>query len=432
MASLARADRRNLLPNSRLQSLASSMAAWAFASVLTTLTPAALAGPDPAGSTLTQKTTVRLPASNTDAELSATIARLDSPDLLTRYEAHRDLFQNAAISLDDLVRAMGRDGLSAEQRVRLEDIAESRFRRSDKGALGVSFMESPTSERIVIDAPLTNWDSARVLRPGDVLVSLDGRLIAGRDDVRIAVLSHDPGDEVALVFERDGMIMRSMVRLGRFADLEDQRNTLNLDVLRTAWEARLERVLGNTRATDTVVRTGVRRSDIARSERTLMAAQLAAAAQPPESLDTAAQAAGPNGIAMVPAGEEPEPRAFAAAGLGGAITSESYQSLDPARNTPNRRFGNGGVRIQRPGQAGNAANPGEVANLVRFLEMQRSQREAVIKDLEARANDPTLNRVQRDGIRDLMDANRERMREIDMQLRALRGVDAQPAAPKVP
>jgi hypothetical protein len=244
--------------------------------------------------------------------LNDLIARLDSSDLLARIEAHRELFQNDLITLPQLTQSLGRDDLTSEQRTRLNDIGYARFRRAPRAAMGVSYLENQQVERIVIEAPLTNWDSARVLRPGDALVTIDGRAIAKQEDVRISVLSHDPGDQVVVVFERDGVVMRSTIRLGNFADLNETRVVMDRDPYPQAWQLRLERELGTGKAGERVVELGIKPRELSKADRALRAAMLT----PPRELEMAAASAAPGSILLVPdrAGEAGEDRTLVAAG----------------------------------------------------------------------------------------------------------------------
>jgi len=351
--------------------------------------------------------------------LADELARLDSADLKERIAAHRALFQNSSITLDQLTRALGRPELSSEQRSRLNDIAYARFHGSPRAAMGVSFLPNPAVERIVIDAPLSSWDSARVLRPGDALVAIDGNPILAQEDVRISVISHDPGDQVVLVFERDGVVMRSLVRLGNFADLEDTRSAMGVDVYPRAWQLRLERTLGSGRSGERVVDTGVKAKDLARADRALRSALL----MPPAELELEASKAGPGSIIMMsdPVGEAGEDRALVAGGSITELTRQAFASLDPMRHR-----NDGG----RSGRRQNAAERIVINNgdLVNRLLARKNDRLEAIRAIEQRLADPKLNREERAEYRRLVEANQGQIRELDLQLRQL----GEPKAPKAP
>jgi PDZ domain-containing protein len=55
--------------------------------------------------------------------------------------------------------------------------------------------------------------AARVLRPGDVLVAVDGKRVRAVDDLRRLLGAHKPGDDVRLRFRRAGRVRAATVRL---------------------------------------------------------------------------------------------------------------------------------------------------------------------------------------------------------------------------
>jgi hypothetical protein len=358
--------------------------------------------------------------------LNDLIAKLDAPDLLVRIEAHRELFQNDLVTLPQLTQALGRADLSSEQRTRLNDVGYARFRRAPRAAMGVSYLENPQVERIVIEAPLTNWDSARVLRPGDALVTIDGRAIAKQEDVRISVLSHDPGDQVVVVFERDGVVMRSTIRLGNFADLNETRVVMDRDPYPQAWQLRLERELGVGRAGERAVEIGIKPRELSKADRDLRAAMLT----PPRELEMAAATAAPGTIVLMPdrAGEAGEDRTLVAAGTGIELTSQSFVSLDPKRHPPTmrRNRGNGNVGEQpRP----NIDRVG--AERDQALREQAGRMQA-IKDAEQLLLNPKLNREQVSELRQIIKSNQAQLKLLEVRLMALREPGAPVPPPKVP
>ncbi len=357
--------------------------------------------------------------------LSDAIARLDSGVLLTRIDAHRELFQNEAVSLGQLTQALGRADLSSEQRARLNDIAYARFRRAPRAAMGVSYLENQQAERIVIESPLANWDSARVLRPGDALVTIDGRAITKQEDVRISVLSHDPGDQVVVVFERDGVVMRSTIRLGNFADLNETRVAMDRDPYPQAWQMRLERELGTGKVGERIVDLGIKPREMNKADRELRSAMLT----PPRELELAAASAAPGTIVVMPdrAGEAGEDRTLVSAGMGGELTSQSFASLDPRRQgyTTRRNRGNGNLGGQE-----RLVDP-IAAQRERALREQAGRQQA-IKDAEQLLLNPQLNREQRAELRQIIKSNQDQLKLLEVRLMALREPGAPVPAPKIP
>ncbi|MCA3006685.1 MAG: hypothetical protein LW650_02350 [Planctomycetaceae bacterium] len=138
------------------------------------------------------------------------LARLASPDLSVREEAARALSGRADADLKTIEGLLTRPDLSAEQRLRLLHLASVRFRETPRGALGVSFGFGPGSDGLMISAPLANFPAAKVLRPGDRIVAVDGEVIpsssgfgwSGNSPIRPFVISRDPGDTVRLTIIR--------------------------------------------------------------------------------------------------------------------------------------------------------------------------------------------------------------------------------------
>ena len=56
------------------------------------------------------------------------------------------------------------------------------------------------------------------LAPGDLIVAIDGEEVAGSEEVRDAVRSHEPGDEIELEIERDGETRTVTAELGSITD----------------------------------------------------------------------------------------------------------------------------------------------------------------------------------------------------------------------
>lgn len=143
-------------------------------------------------------------------QLDEVLAKLASPDLAVREEAARALMGRADADLKTIEGLLSRADLSAEQRLRLLHLASVRFRETPRGALGVSFGFGAGSDGLMISAPLANFPAAKVLRPGDRIVAVDGEVIpsnsgfgwSGNSPIRPFVISRDPGDTVRLTIIR--------------------------------------------------------------------------------------------------------------------------------------------------------------------------------------------------------------------------------------
>jgi S1-C subfamily serine protease len=65
-------------------------------------------------------------------------------------------------------------------------------------------------DRVLAGSPAEDAD----LRPGDVLVSVDGARLSSMSDLVVALRDHEPGDDVTLGVERDGDVGTATVTLG--------------------------------------------------------------------------------------------------------------------------------------------------------------------------------------------------------------------------
>lgn len=201
------------------------------------LAPPPLVGPSPAGL-----------AEAADSDLDRLVSQLDSDILDVREHAQERLAQSN-LTVRALVALMSRPGLSAEQTERLAQLGEAAMRASPRAALGVSFdlNERPEDEGVRITMLLKPefFPAAKVLRAGDVLMRLGGMRVRSTYDARVAIVSGDPGQSIEAEILRDNVPMKLQVPLGRWSDLERDRNRfgdgLTESLLRQAWSVRLER-----------------------------------------------------------------------------------------------------------------------------------------------------------------------------------------------
>jgi S1-C subfamily serine protease len=56
------------------------------------------------------------------------------------------------------------------------------------------------------------------LEAGDLIVAIDGEAVAGSEEVRDTVRSHEPGDEIELEIERAGETVTIAAELGSITD----------------------------------------------------------------------------------------------------------------------------------------------------------------------------------------------------------------------
>lgn len=158
--------------------------------------------------------------------LAAIIRSFDSPDLAERLSASDRIAIDPELTLavieESLHKAGG--GLSAEQLLRLDQAAFVRFTRESRAAMGVQYSQLDTLiDGVEISAPLDGFDAKRVLQPGDVIRRIDATPVRRQNDLRAAILSYSPGDDVSLEVLRRGEPVTVRLRMGNFDDL-DARN----------------------------------------------------------------------------------------------------------------------------------------------------------------------------------------------------------------
>ncbi|MEX2218719.1 MAG: S1C family serine protease [Phycisphaerales bacterium] len=163
------------------------------------------------------------------------VADLGSPNIGKRLIAF-ELARSGRYPLRQLEEALRRDDLTLEQRRRLVSAARARFESEPRAAMGIQFdMAAPDTRGALIGEARPGFHARDVLRARDRIVKADRIVIDRRDTLRKIIVSHDPGDEVPLVLEREGATLETVVRLGDFQRLSQP---MDLDMLRKAWDHR--------------------------------------------------------------------------------------------------------------------------------------------------------------------------------------------------
>ncbi len=159
--------------------------------------------------------------------LASIIRSFDSPDLTERLGASDRIAADPELTLallEESLRDAEGGKLSAEQLLRLDQAAFARFCRESRAAMGVQYSQLDTLiDGVEISAPLDGFDAKRVLQPGDVIRRIDSTVVRRQNDLRAAILSYSPGDEVSLEVLRRGEPVTLRLRMGNFDDL-DARN----------------------------------------------------------------------------------------------------------------------------------------------------------------------------------------------------------------
>lgn len=174
---------------------------------------------------------------------------LDSDSIEAREKAAAALRAWAGQSPDRLLALISSES-TPEQRERLTTLAREVFVGTPRGALGVSFgfarplgfagAEEQFEEGIPIDAALTGFDSANVLRGGDLLRAIDGSRVRTNVQCQLETISRDKGQVVQLEIEREGRPMRVSVCLGSRRELRGAENPAPA-MMDAAWKLRLAR-----------------------------------------------------------------------------------------------------------------------------------------------------------------------------------------------
>jgi len=184
--------------------------------------------------------------------VQALIDRLDADDASAREGATADLqravINRSSVVTPEMIAGLLRGGtLSPEQRTRLLLVDRALFNDSPKPGMGVRFGASVGPEGVVIMETVPGFNAADVLRSNDVVLTADGRTLTEQMDLRAAILSHDPGDEMTLTVQRGDEVLELRVVLGELAALQTGRSPGEFELEQAwAWRARRLRSLGPT------------------------------------------------------------------------------------------------------------------------------------------------------------------------------------------
>lgn len=182
--------------------------------------------------------------------LEELIERLDAPVLAAREQATRDLLNRRDLELAEVEALQRRPDLSPEQWLRLERVALGLFDRGPRAALGIQFSpDGGPGSRII--ALVDGFAAARLLQVGDLILRVDGMPVTGQAVLRAAILSHAPGETLALTIDRAGERLDLDIPLGSFANLGPAASPRPSDLL-AAWSLRRARS-GESLVSDPVV-----------------------------------------------------------------------------------------------------------------------------------------------------------------------------------
>lgn len=176
---------------------------------------------------------------DTRPPIAELVERLDSPVFAAREQATADLLSRRDLTLENAEWLLTEPGLSPEQRLRLERVALEVFARGPRAALGIRFPPE-SREGVRIQEVLGEFPASEVLRAGDRIIEADGLPISKQATFRAAILSHAPGEVMAMRLIRNGERLRIDVPLGSFANLSGAASPRPGDLL-AAWTLRQAR-----------------------------------------------------------------------------------------------------------------------------------------------------------------------------------------------
>lgn len=169
-----------------------------------------------------------------------TLMEMSHPDYPVRENATSRLRRGGLIPLRMITQRLGAGGLHPETRARLISVGQDVFSRQPRAAMGIQF-GAVVPDGVSIGNTIDGFDAQAKLLPGDVIVRADGERLTDTQLMREIIISHDPGQELALDVLRNGEPLKISVELGSFSDLGQQR--LDLSTRRAAWNRRLAREL---------------------------------------------------------------------------------------------------------------------------------------------------------------------------------------------
>ncbi len=200
------------------------------------------------------------------------IAPLDDPIFEVRRQSEQRLIEGGWGTLDQLHAMLASGRLSPEQHVRVRRIAIARFVSTPRAGMGVQFnLGAPGEARI--EQLVEGFPAGEVIRPGDQIVEAAGVEVGNSAQLGALILSHDPGDVMAVRVIREEEPYELDVPLGSFGDL--RQNTPNPRTLASAYHARARRDHAPARPNSGALGSGLTLDDWTRAE---------LGNEPPESL----------------------------------------------------------------------------------------------------------------------------------------------------
>ena len=160
--------------------------------------------------------------SQADQHFESLIELLDDESWIVREQATATLSNpGEGFTLDRLADVLARDDLSTETRTRVQIAARDLFGQTTKAGLGVGFGAARDGgvEIGTVVEEVDQFPAAKMLAPGDLIMSADGHALRDSNELRALILSHEPGESLNVLVERVGKVLDLDLPLGSFAYL---------------------------------------------------------------------------------------------------------------------------------------------------------------------------------------------------------------------
>ncbi len=152
-------------------------------------------------------------------------------------------FEDPSVTLDDIEAVAKSRMLTADLLERLDQASLVRFARDEpKGGLGVSFGATRKGHvEIGTVVGTEQFPASKLLKPGDAIIQIDGKVALGSAHLRAEILSRKPGDLIPVLIRRDMSVVERLLPLGAFKNLTGAAQ-IEEPVIRMAIALRRERL----------------------------------------------------------------------------------------------------------------------------------------------------------------------------------------------
>lgn len=189
-------------------------------------------------------------------DVAELIRSLDSEQWAARQRAE-DALREALVDLATLEKALEEieHELSHEARRRLTNIGEEIFLQSPRPGVGISFSRDSAGDGVRIENTVAGFDADEHLKRGDTIIAFGGLPTPNEEEMRTAIMVHDPEDVVELTVRRGNEIVPIQLRLGWFRDLNPvSARQPDKAAMRRAWAIRCAEHLASGQPEDVAER----------------------------------------------------------------------------------------------------------------------------------------------------------------------------------